>query len=107
MNICIGRNIGKNIGKNISKNLSSKYSQKNLDHTKQSATDAHKTVSKQGIQKTAEAAGDLNGNKIANKITKMSPQYTLEAVESETETLKERYISPEETQQIIDELRLI
>ena len=41
--------------------------QKPLDHAKLSATDA-----KNIIQKTTEAAGDLAGNKIANKITKVS-----------------------------------
>ena len=35
-----------NMGKNISKNLSGKYSQKLLGHTKQSTTDALKTISK-------------------------------------------------------------
>ena len=43
--------MAKNIGKNISKNLSGKYSQKLLDHNKQSATDAPKTVPKTAIQK--------------------------------------------------------
>ena len=38
------KNMGKNIGKNISKNLSGKYSQKLLDHAKQSATNALKTI---------------------------------------------------------------
>ena len=57
------RYIGKNIGRNISKNLiSSKYSQKLLDHDKQSATDAIKTVSKTAIQKTVESTGDFIGN---------------------------------------------
>ena len=67
----------KSIGKNISKNLSSKYSQKLLDHAKQSATDAFKTTSRRAIQKIAEAAGDLIGNKIADrimKVTKTSPK---------------------------------
>ena len=32
-------------------------------------TDTAKTVSKKVVQKTAEAPGDLNGNKIADKIT--------------------------------------
>ena len=59
----------KNIGKNISKNLIGKYSQKLLDHAKEFVTDALKTSSKRVIQKTAEATG---GNKIANKITKIS-----------------------------------
>ena len=56
----------KNIGKNISKNLSGKYRQKLIDQTKQSATDALKTISKRVIQKTEEAT-DLTGNKIAEK----------------------------------------
>ena len=47
------------------------------------------------------------GNKIANKITKKSPQNTSETVESETKIRKEKYMSPEKRKQIIDELRLI
>ena len=49
--LSFSKNMGKNIGKDISKNLSGKYSQKFLDHTKQSALDALKTVSKRAIQK--------------------------------------------------------
>ena len=37
-----------------------------------STTDAIKTVSKRAIQKTAEATGDLIGNKIADKISSIS-----------------------------------
>ena len=57
--------------KNMGKNLSNKYGQKGLDDAKKSTTDAKKTVSKRAIQKTAEATGDLSGNKIADKITNM------------------------------------
>ena len=64
--------MGKNIDKNIRKNLRGKNSQRLLDHAKQSATDVFKTASKRAIQKTAKAAGDLIGNKIANRITKFS-----------------------------------
>ena len=64
--------MGKNIGKNISKKLSSKYGQRLLDHTKLSGTDAIKTSSKWVIQKVAEATGALIGNKISNKLTKLS-----------------------------------
>ena len=45
--------------------------QKLLDHARQSATDAFKTDSKREIQKTAEATGDLTGDKICNRITKV------------------------------------
>ena len=61
------KNIGKNMGKNISKNLSGKYTQKLFGHAKQSATDLLKTTPIKVIQKTVKAAGDLIGNKIANK----------------------------------------
>ena len=57
----------KNIGKITSKNVTVKYSQKLVDHAKESKIDALKTASK-----TAEAAGDLIGNKIAEKILKVS-----------------------------------
>ena len=73
------KNTGKNIGKNVTKSLSGKYSpgmldmrKKLLDHAKKSATDALKTSSKRVIQKIAEGTGDLIGNNIANKITRVS-----------------------------------
>ena len=77
--------MSKNIGKNIIKNLSGKYSKTLFDHAKQSAGDVPKTVSKRAIEKIAEATGDLTGNKIAYKITKVSktsPQNSSKTVES-------------------------
>ena len=53
----------------MGKSLSSKYGQKLFDSAKESTTDAIKTTSKRAIKKTAEATGDLIGNKIADKIT--------------------------------------
>ena len=104
--------MGKNICKNISKYLNGKYSQKPYDHAQQSATDALKITSKKGIQKTAGATSDLTGNNIANKSTKVSENSQQNNSETVTnkhdkEILKERYISPEERQIIIDDLRLI
>ena len=49
--------------KNIGKGLSNKYGQKLLDTAKKSTTGTIKTASKRAIQKTAEATGDLIGNK--------------------------------------------
>ena len=80
---------------------------------KKSTTDAIKTVSKRAIPKTAEATDDLIGNKIADEITSVSKKSAKELQNNETEvdveraTPKKRYISPEERQQIIDELRLV
>ena len=77
---------------------------------KKSTTDAIKTASKGAIQKRAEATGDLVGNKIADKITsvsKKSKKTQNTEANNESETPKERYISLEKRQQIIDELRLV
>ena len=96
--------------KNMGTQLISKYGQKLLDSAKKSTTDAIKTARKRAIQKTAESTGDLTGNKIADKITSVSknskkPQNN--KANEESETPKERYISPEKRQKIIDELRLV
>ena len=97
--------------KNMGKSSSSKYSQKLLDIAKKSTTDGIKTASKRAIQKTAEATGDLIGNKIADKITSISkkPSNNNNNNDDDVEltTHKKRYTSPEERQQIINELRLI
>ena len=58
--------------KSMGESLSNKYGQKLLDNVKKSTTDAIKTASKRAIQKTAEATGDLIGNKIDDKITSVS-----------------------------------
>ena len=96
--------------KNMGKNFSNKYSQKLLDTAKKSPTDVIKTASRRAIQKTAEATGDLIGNKIADKIVSASKKPAKELPKEENvevTTHKKWYISPEERQQIIDELRLV
>ena len=50
----------------MGKSLSNKYGHKFLDSAKKSATAAIKIASKKAVQKTAEATGDLIGNKIAD-----------------------------------------
>ena len=89
--------------------MSNRYWKKLLDTAKKSATDAIKTASKRTIQKTAEATGDLIGNKTADKITSISkkPSNISNNDDVELTTHKKRHISPEERQQIINELRLI
>ena len=98
--------------KNMGKSLSNKYDQKLLDSAKKSTTDAIKTASKKVIQKTAEATGDLIGNKIADKITSVSKKKSNNnnnnnGEDVELRTHKKRHISPEERQQIINELSLV
>ena len=101
------------MGKNVNK-----WSQKLIDHAKKSAPDVRKTASKRAIQKTAEGIVSLIGNKNADKITqkfskitqnllkvsRTSPKNNLET--NKKEILRERYISPELRDKIIDDLRL-
>ena len=101
--------------KNMGKSLSNKYGQKLFDSAKKSTTDAIKAASKRAIQKAAEPTGALIGNKIADKITNLWKKKSTKELhdndetEEDTEitTHKKRYVSPEERQQIIDELRLV
>ena len=110
--LSFAKNMGKNIGKNIGKNLSGKYSPKPLDHAKKSATDALKTSSKTVIiQKRAEVTGDLIGNKIDDKITKVSNISQQNYSETNTnwdnkEIPKKRWISLEKRKkEIIDKVK--
>ena len=95
----------------FARSMSNKYGKKVVDAAKRFATVVIKTASKRAIQKTAEATGDLVGNKIADKITSVSKKSTqkLPTIDEDVEltTHKKRYISPEERQQIVDEFRLI
>ena len=76
--------------KNMGKNLINKYGQKSLDSAKKSSTDPIKTASKRAIQKTAEATGDLIGNKSADKIANLSKKSSKELQNDEIEVPKER-----------------
>ena len=90
----------------FARSMSNKYGKKLVDTAKKSAIDAIKTASKRAIQKTAEATGDLVGNKIADKIISVSKKSTkkLPTVDEDAEltTPQKRYISLEERQKIID-----
>ena len=94
------RNMDKKYGQNISKNISS---QKLLEKAELKL----ETASKIGIQKTAEATGNLIGNKTdkITRVSKTSPQ--INSVTNEDEILRERCISAEKRQQIINDLKLI
>ena len=95
----------------FARSMSNKYRKALVGTAKKSATDAIKTASKRAIPKTDEATGDLVGNKNADKTTSVSKKSTkkLPTIDEDVElnTHKKRYTSPEERQQIIDELRLV
>ena len=78
-----------------------KYGKKILDTATKPGIDAAKSASKRLVQKTAEAAGDLIGNKIADKIASIGKPKEKE----KTNKVEEIYIPPEKNK-IIDGLRL-
>ena len=107
-----------NIGKSISKNVNGKISQKLPDNAKKSVTDKLKTDSKRVIQKTNAPARDLIGNKTANKIARSPKNFSRKKfggswkrnrkyIGFNREIPKERYVSPEKWQKIMDYLRLM
>ena len=99
------RNFGNKYGEKLintaiktSTNFSNKYSKRLKDTATKAGKDFAIITGKKIIHKTAEATGDLIGNKIADKITARPIK--------ENDVTNERYISPEERQKIIDKLRL-
>ena len=72
-----------------------------MDTATKIGRDGAKTASKRVVQNTAEAAGDLIGNKIADKITSLGKP------KEKTKKVEEIYIPSEKTQQIIDDWRLV
>ena len=99
----------------FARSMSNKYGKKLVYTAKKSAKDAINTTCKRAIQKTAEVTGDLVGNKTADKITSISKKKSdnnnnnnnNDDDDVKLTTPNKRYISPEERQQIIDELRLV
>ena len=63
------RNFGNKYGKSM---ISSKNVQKLIDGATKTSKDFAKIAGKKVIHETAEATGDLVGNKMADKITSMS-----------------------------------
>ena len=81
----------------FARNFSDKYSKSLIDKGIDVSKNFAKTAGKRILKKSAEATDDLIGNKTADKIT---------AKPIKNDVTNERYVSPEERQKIIDELRL-
>ena len=75
-----------------------------IDTAPKTEADAAKTASKRVVKETAEATGDLIGNKIADKFTSLGK--TKSDGKEKVKEEQEIYIPPEKTQQVIDDLRL-
>ena len=78
------------------------YGKKLMYTATKTGIDTTKSASKRVVQKTAEAKGDLVGNKRTDKITSLGKSKEKE----KTKKAEEIYIAPEKRQQIIDDLRL-
>ena len=85
----------------FARKFNNKYGKKLRDTATKTGIDAAKTTSERVVQKTAEATGDLIGNKVADKITSIG-----KPKEKKTTKREEIYIPLEKRQQIIDDLRL-
>ena len=93
---------GKKLMNTATKVETSKYGKKIIDTTKKQGNEFAKTAGKKIVQRSAEATGDLIGNKIADKITSLG-----KSKNKENETNEEKIIiPPEKRQQLINDLRL-
>ena len=88
----------------FARNFSDKYSKYLMDKGIDVSKTFAKTAGKKILKETAKATGDLIVNKIADKITSASKKSQSDEVNNEIP--KERYISPNKRQRIIDELKL-
>ena len=109
-------NFGNKYGKKLmntvikrGKKFNSKYGKKLKDAAIKRGKNFATIADKKIVHKSAEATGDLIGNKIADKITSASKKSQNEEIQSNevnNEIPKERYISPKERQKITDKLKL-
>ena len=92
-------------------NFNSKYGKILTDTAIKTSKDFATIAGKKIVHKSAEATGDLIGNKTADKIMakllKKSQNEEIQSNEVNYEIPKERYIPRKEREKIIDQLRLI
>ena len=112
------RNIGNRYGKSIinsknakkifdvGKSMKNKYGKKILDNSLSAGKDFAKIAGKKVLTKSAEATGDLIGNKIADRITKSARNKEQKEDDRIMEGTQEIIIPPEKREQIIRDLKL-
>ena len=84
-----------------------KYGNKLLDNSLSAGKDFGKIAGKKVLTKSAEATGDLIGNKITDRITKSSKNKAQKEDDRIMEETQEIYIPPEKREQIIRDLKLL
>ena len=83
-----------------------KYGKKILDNSLSAGKDFAKIADKKVLTKSAEASGDLIGNKIADRITKSTRIKAQKENDRIMEETQEILIPPEKREQIIRDLKL-
>ena len=96
------KNIGSKYGKklfdksiDVSKNMSNKYGRKLLDKIMDAGKDFAKKAGKKVLDKSAEATGEMIGNKIADRITRKPRNKTKKEDDRIMEETQELIIPPE------------
>ena len=87
-------------------NVSKKYGKKLLGNSITAGKDFAKIASKKVLTKSAEATGDMIGNKIADRITKSSRNKSQKEDDRIIEETQEILLPPEKREQIIRDLKL-
>ena len=86
--------------------MKNKYSKKIIDNSLSAGKDFAKIAGKKVLTKSAEATGDLIGNKIADRITKIARNKEQKVNDRIMEETQEIIIPPEKREQIIRDLKL-
>ena len=86
--------------------MSNKYGRKIFDKSMDAGKDFAKIAGKKVLTKSAEATGDLIGNKIADRITKSTRNKAQKEDDRLMEETQEILIPPEKREQIIRDLKL-
>ena len=103
------KNIGNKYGRKIfdkSIDDSNKYARKILDKNMDASKDFAKIAGKKVLHKSAEATGEMIGNKVADKITKSSRNKAQKEDDRIMEETQEILTPPEKREQIIRDLKL-
>ena len=89
-----------------SMDVGKKYGNKLLDNSISAGKDFAKMAGKKVLTKSAEATGDMIGNKVADRITKSSRNKAQKEDDRIMEETQELIIPPEKREQIIRDLKL-
>ena len=107
------KNIGNKYGKklfdksmDVGKKYDKKYGNKLLDNSISAGKAFAKIAGKKVLTKSAEATGDMIGNKIADRITESSRNKVKKEDDRIMEETQELIIPPEKREQIIRDLKL-